>query len=91
MLLLHHQTLFLRNAEHSFKSFELILNISASRVFLSNVFTKSGYHLHGLLELLSYVVLVENLVSILLGDPDSPSDYGLGEQVVDEYSHIFLH
>ena len=91
MLLLHHQALFLRNAEHSFKSFEFILNISASRVFLSNVFAKSGYHLHGLLELLSYVMLVENLVSILLGDPDSPSDDGLGKQVIDEYPHVLLH
>ena len=91
MLLLHHQTLFLRNAEHSLKSFELILNFSASGVFLSNVFAKSGYHLHSFLELLSYVMLIEDLFGIVLGDSDSPRDYGLGEQVVDEYPHILLH
>lgn len=58
---------------------------------MSNIFAKSSYHLHGFLELLSYVMLVENLVSILLGDPNSPSDDGLGEQMVNEYPHILLH
>lgn len=91
MLLLHHQTLFLRNAEHGFKSFEFILNISASRVFLSDVFAKSCYHLHCLLKLLSYVMLIEDLISVVFGDSDSPSDDWLGEQVVDEDSHILLH
>lgn len=36
-------------------------------------------------------MLVENLVSVLLGDPNSPSNDGLREQMVDEYSHILLH